>query len=73
MAIGGREEKDLPPKEMYLHQGTETPPKHNASTAGKRDAMHATALRKDFNPAMKDLTNKPTLLTWRRRKNKTMR
>ena len=69
---GGKGE-DHQPEETYLRQDMETPPKHSDLTAGKRDIMHETAPRRDSNPVMKDITGKPTLLTSKKKGNKTMR
>ena len=67
-ATGDREE-DLPREEMYPLQDTEAP--QDASTAGKKGTMHAIAPKRSSYPAMKETTGKPTLSTYKMRKNKT--
>ena len=67
----GDKEEDHRPEEMYPCQDTETPPKHSASTVGKRDTMHKTAPRRGSNPIMKDIIGKPTSLTYKKKRNKT--
>ena len=67
----GDKGEDHQPEETYPHQGTETP--QDALTVEKRDTMHATAPRRSLYPIMKDITNRPTLLTYKRKGNKTMK
>ena len=67
----GDKEEDHQPEEMCLHQDTETPPRHSVSTVKKRDTMCETAPRRGSNPIMKGTTGKPTLLTYKKKGNKT--
>ena len=67
----GDKEEDHQPEGMYLHQNTETHPKHSASTVEKKDTMHRTAPRKGSNPVMKDIIGRPTSLTYKKKRNKT--
>ena len=68
MATGDKEE-DLLPGEMYPPQDTEAP--LDVSIAERKDTMHATAPKRSSYPEMKETTDRPTLLTYRMRKNRT--
>ena len=68
MATGDREE-DLLPEETYLLWDTEVPP--DASTVEKKGTMHTTAPKRNLYLAMKETTGKPTLLTYKTKKNRT--
>ena len=50
METGGKEEEDHLPEEMHLHQDTETPPKHNASTAEKKGHYACNCPQKRLQP-----------------------
>ena len=68
MATGDKEE-DLLPEETYLLQDMEAP--LDASTVGKKDIMHVTAPKRSLYPTMKGTTGRPTLSTYKMRKNRT--
>ena len=55
---------------MYLPQDTEAP--QDASIVGRRDTMHATAPKRNSYPIMRGTTDKPTSLTYRMRRNRTI-
>ena len=67
----GDKEEDHQPEETYLCLDTEAP--LHALTAEKKNIMHATAPRKSSYPVMRGTTNKPTLLTYRKKGSKTMK
>ena len=52
----GDKEEDLLPEETYLPQDTEVP--LHASTVAKKGTIHATVLKRNSHPTMKE--NKPT-------------
>ena len=68
VATGDREE-DLLLEEMCLPQDMEAPP--DASTAEKKDIMHATAPKRSSYPKMKETTDRPTSLIYKMKKNRT--
>ena len=68
MAIRDKGEDPLP-EETYLLQDIEAP--LDALTVGMRDTTHATALKRNSYPATRG--NKPTLSTWRKKENRTMK
>ena len=68
MATGGKEGDPLL-EETYLLQGTEA--LQDASTAERKGITHATAPKRNSYPATKETTGKPTLLTYKMKRNKT--
>ena len=68
MATGDKEE-DLLPEEMYPLRDMGAP--LDVSTAEKKDTMRTTAPRRSSYPATKEITGKPTSLTYKMKKKKT--
>ena len=63
--IGDKEEEDHLLEEMYPHWDMEAHP--HVSIVERKDTMHTTVLKRNSNPIMRGITNKPTSSTWRKK------
>ena len=69
MVTGGKEE-DLLPGEMYPPQDMEAP--LDASIVERKDTMCAIVPKRNSYPIMRETTDKPTSLTHKMKRNKTI-